>query len=720
MFKLSSVYVKICFITLVIYFIGIINNVKANSNDKIEKSFPAYIITETTDILKNFSKCKSELNMLREGIDNRKLWSLKILDANGKPSSGFIYGNKFWLGQKTQCSDLGNNKPLELIPSFLKNNSLYRNIDEEFPPYEINYFIARFRHNSTIQYHVRMPDEDIITLGLCLPASCTTHELQSILNEIFKTKALPVGDLYAADFSLIHVKDGRFDYHWLLNWQSIIFIMILIIIGLMIILGTGYDIIIYQKRLVKKKRLMNLNDNNDGLYLNPTSFPQHKHLAIKNTCKPSSMLCHILLCFSVYTNSGMIFKTKIKKDSISAIHGIKFLGMLWIILIHTVIYMNDFADNRITAWRNGEGFSAQIISNGAMSVDTFFCISGFLVAWLFFKEKNKKKEEREHAIRLNWTNFFGLIIKRIVRLTPAYMIVLGIIQMFTSFYAHVALFQMSERPEEMCAKYWWRNLLYINNLFDKDTMCLSWSWYISNDMQFFIVGIFLLFLSNIYFYLAVILLFGLLISSVLITGYVSYSNEFIFTADDLWNKMNIIYDPPWVRIGPYLVGMIAAYILFRLEGKLIVKKGTLCLLWILGSSCNLLTLFGTSNRRILTVVTSAFYMALGRTIWGIGIAWLLIACHTNNAGIINNFLSLKAWIPMSRMTYGAYLLNPIIASTMYMMAEKPVHVDITPAFITYLGNVFLTYLFAYILAITLETPFILLQKVLTQPRHRHQ
>lgn len=39
------------------------------------------------------------------------------------------------------------------------NNSRYRHVEDEFPPYEFKYFVAYFRHNSTLQYHVRLPNE---------------------------------------------------------------------------------------------------------------------------------------------------------------------------------------------------------------------------------------------------------------------------------------------------------------------------------------------------------------------------------------------------------------------------------------------------------------------------------------------------------------------------------------------------------------------------------
>ncbi|TGZ53736.1 Uncharacterized protein DBV15_12904 [Temnothorax longispinosus] len=51
-----------------------------------------------------------------------------------------------------------------------------------------------------------MFDENVITLGLCLPASCTINNLSFILERIFRDRVI-FDDLYSADFQLIEVKD---------------------------------------------------------------------------------------------------------------------------------------------------------------------------------------------------------------------------------------------------------------------------------------------------------------------------------------------------------------------------------------------------------------------------------------------------------------------------------------------------------------------------------
>jgi len=62
------------------------------------------------------------------------------------------------------------------------------------------------------------------------------------------------------------------------------------------------------------------------------------------------------------------------------------------------------------------------------------------------------------------------LIKTLFRLTPTYMMVLGISHLSSAWFDKTSQFYIYERSHETCAKYWWRNLLYINNLFGLDAM----------------------------------------------------------------------------------------------------------------------------------------------------------------------------------------------------------------------------------------------------------
>ncbi|XP_011067075.1 PREDICTED: nose resistant to fluoxetine protein 6-like [Acromyrmex echinatior] len=235
------------------------------------------------------------------------------------------------------------------------------------------------------------------------------------------------------------------------------------------------------------------------------------------------------MCFSVYTNTKMIFNTKLGTEEITVIHGIRFLTMAWMIIMHSIMFSTEYVDNKIQILRLIKSLPFQMISNGSVSVDTYFFLSGFLLAYTYLK--NKIDKEQINPIKEQINKYFVIIMKRYIRLTPAHIMMIGVAQLSSAWYDKNSPFYVEERPHEICAKYWWRNILYINNLFGYKKMCLVWSWYLSSDMQFFIIGLALLILSTVYFYVAVVILCTILIASVILSGYISYIYEYVPTTD---------------------------------------------------------------------------------------------------------------------------------------------------------------------------------------------
>ena len=62
----------------------------------------------------------------------------------------------------------------------------------------------------------------------------------------------------------------------------------------------------------------------------------------------------------------------------------------------------------------------------------------------------------------------------------------------------VVTFQCPVENPSHCVKFWWRNLLNINNFWPESEMCAAWSWYLANDFQFFCISpVFLILMGTI-------------------------------------------------------------------------------------------------------------------------------------------------------------------------------------------------------------------------------
>lgn len=92
-------------------------------------------------------------------------------------------------------------------------------------------------------------------------------------------------------------------------------------------------------------------------------------------------------------------------------------------------------------------------------------------------------------------SFSVLFLYRVVRLTPAYAFVIGLNEVALRYTHYHSVFDSAVADHVTCDLYWWRNLLYINNLYSQQEMCMVWSWYMANDTQFYFIGILLLLIS---------------------------------------------------------------------------------------------------------------------------------------------------------------------------------------------------------------------------------
>lgn len=65
-----------------------------------------------------------------------------------------------------------------------------------------------------------------------------------------------------------------------------------------------------------------------------------------------------------------------------------------------------------------------------------------------------------------------------------------------SYLADISLFYVHDRNDILFSEFGWRNLLYIQNLFKHQEMCVNWTWSLACEMQFYVVFLAILFLYS--------------------------------------------------------------------------------------------------------------------------------------------------------------------------------------------------------------------------------
>lgn len=320
------------------------------------------------------------------------------------------------------------------------------------------------------------------------------------------------------------------------------------------------------------------------------------------------------------------------------------------------------------------------------------------------------------------------------------MITIGI---HTSLLIHVGTGSMkietAQYEKNICADYWWTNLLYINNLYPFPGIlrgCMGWSWYLANDMQFYIISpLFIILLYNHRTSkLGIAAVIAMCVSSIIVTatltGYYGlpvgksfyYYNDRMLEFPD-GTATDVTYGKPWCRIQSYMVGVFVGYFLYR---HIYIKKIRMHWLvpaigWFFAIGimyAMLYALHGTSNQDPPPQWFSAVWGGVCRALFSMGVAWVAFACSTGYGGLINSFLSWSFWTPMARLTYCAYLLHPIVIFEFLRTKKISYHWTFPEVVYFTFANIVVSYVCALGLSLLVESPTVGIEKAIFGKKKR--
>merc|ERR1712136_70636 len=379
------------------------------------------------------------------------------------------------------------------------------------------------------------------------------------------------------------------------------------------------------------------------------------------------------------------------------------------------------------------------IISGTYSVDTFFFLAGLLACYLGMKYISKKKEPNKNCKYVT-SDIPLMYFQRYLRLTTPYALVLlfsmGLIKYLGTgpYWYRVAM-----RLNDVCVNRWWQNLLYINVFWD--LKCMPWTWYLGDDMMFYLTAPFLvllLFKSRI---AGLTTLFLLFLGSVLTVALLAINND-IQPLPEIFAP--IIFDPifsriimrtdgvdvtkpvpisvegikadayvyPWGRYHVYIIGMTTGYLLFATKLKIKMSKTVVVMGWILCAICGFLLIYGfyffhsPKFSALEPQSLTAFYLCMQRPAWAFCLAWVVVACSSGYGGLITRFLNWSAFRPLGKLSYSAYLVHYFVLWWYVAIQEGQLHFSTANLIYYFLGSLVLSYMIAYLVAIFIEWPTI--------------
>ena len=295
-----------------------------------------------------------------------------------------------------------------------------------------------------------------------------------------------------------------------------------------------------------------------------------------------------------------------------------------------------------------------------------------------------------------------------------------------------------------CQDYWWTNFLFVNNFipWDRPTVdsCFYHSWYLAVDMQLFVLfgpWLVISYLRSHQTGRRVTAFFWCL--SVFITAVLTYNRDWsVHTGDGKFTGRFDTegYAKPHVRASSYLAGMLVAMVPRRSRTQssgdnrsmIMALSGIVFLMFI--------TVTGPYSRRFClftedpisndcgsswSPTMNFLYSAFSRALWSICIAIIMRLCVDQRGGPVGTFLSWSIWTPLAHLTYGAYLIHPMILFIWKMGDREKMTFRWFSQFMTWNATTVFSLILSCLAALVIELPCSsLLQNAMKRKRHEEE
>ncbi|KAL9880686.1 nose resistant to fluoxetine protein 6-like isoform 2-T2 [Glossina fuscipes fuscipes] len=588
--------------------------------------------------------CRRDLNAILRGIMDNEQWAISMYDAAVQQANGIESGIFYHFGHYDQCLKLtqkqqqqqqqqqqlqqeqgqehSNNNSITIVAKYCLVDVF---IDELIVQ---NTGSRKIRQDSSPQ---NQTTELLIRWGACMPASCGPNDIAIFAKHALQRKVNVNDNMCQLYKPELHITAGMYTYAFVICF----FIFVTVLSTL------------YHTYLLSSKSDKDIVD------------------VEKSSAKPQRTLDEILLTFSLIENCSKLFQASKDQLSLNCINGIKSLAMLLILAGHVLIFIYGSPVYNVEFLsQNIKSPIFAFLPNSMLVVDVFLLLSGFLFCRILLVELRRRHGQ---------INVLVLYVARWIRLTPAYLVTIGFYMTWFPSLGDGPLWQQRiEREQERCISSWFLNILYINNYFNVDKLCMFQSWYLAVDSQLFFLSPIIIYLLNRSRKYGIILLSITAVITSIIPFIISYTKNLSPTLMIYSNEAEDInssyyyknfYIKTHMRASAYVIGLFVGYLVHEMQARNIKLPSPIVrFLWLLatviGSSC-MLTIsrfYAYPYNRL----ESSIYAGFHKIGWNMSVAWLILAASTGHAGWIQKFLCHRIFAPISRLTYCAYLSNGIV------------------------------------------------------------
>ena len=145
-----------------------------------------------------------------------------------------------------------------------------------------------------------------------------------------------------------------------------------------------------------------------------------------------------------------------------------------------------------------------------------------------------------------------------------------------------------------------------------------------------------------------------------------------------------------------MIGILVAYGLYKTKGQEVkIPRVWNLILWQLSLITMFAIVFGPASRmrednlnsHTWTPFESMVYNCFHKSLWSLALGWIVFSCHKGYGGVLNDFLSWEAWVPLAKLSFGAYLNHITVQVVVFYSISAPLYLtDFVMVILTFILN----------------------------------
>lgn len=327
--------------------------------------------------------------------------------------------------------------------------------------------------------------------------------------------------------------------------------------------------------------------------------------------------------------------------------------------------------------------------------------------------------------------YWMLVLHRFLRLMPMYIsTMLFYWFVISSIGSGPMFFRFKEEHISHCEKYWFSHFLFFNNFYplDGNNQCMGWTWYLPNDMQFFVISPPIIILLYHRRKLGLAILFFIQFACSAFNFYIvtvkKFNPAYARTGDDYYS---VYYMKPWNRIFPYSVGLITALFLYSHNNEHADQSNfkritniidrSRCVRWFMyatgsiGCIFLILIMYPINNwPDDVPQFWSSMYLTFTKGFFVICMVLIIFPALLGHGKLVKLVLGFDFFIPLARLTFGTYMIHAIFMQHEMFNTPRGRWMSFSTSMLYTICWMVVSYFMSFIFTILFETPCINLEK----------